>query len=179
MLRIYALIGCAFLFGCGYHLEGNGPKKSIKVPFICGDPQGELTTKLIYLLNASGYYRTGGEDSRYCLSVYIIGNKDMNVGFRYDRNKDGALLNTLIPAESRWSILAELTLVDTYTNQILVGPARISASYDFDHDWYTTFDGVNIFSLGQITDYADAKDQVQTPLYHKLAQKIVDLLIQL
>ena len=177
-LKKFLIALLLFLSGCGYHLENQSIKKSIEVPFICGDPSGEFTTKLIYLLNSSGCYRTGGASSRYCLSVSIIGSKDQNVGFKYDRNNEGRLLTTLIPSESRWSILAEVNLVDKSTGKIVLGPARVSASYDFDHDWYSTMDGINIFSLGQITDYADAKDQVQTPLYHKLAQKITDLLIQ-
>jgi hypothetical protein len=169
-----------FVFNsCGYQFEYQDVKKTIDVPFIAGDPQGEFTTKLIYLLNASGHYRTGGSNSRYCLSVSIIGNKEQNVGFRYDRNNNGQLLNTVIPAESRWSLLVEVELYDRYLGQKILGPSRISTSYDFDHDWYTTFDEINVYSLGQITDYFDAKDQVQTPLYEKLAQKIVDLLIQL
>jgi hypothetical protein len=173
------LVLLLLLTGCGYQFESLSPKKSIEIPFICGDIQGEMTTKLIYLLNASGRYLTTTSNPRYCLSINIIGNKDQNIGFRYDRNTDGDLLRTIIPTESRWSLLAEVTLVDKYSGCIVLGPARISAYYDFDHDWYSTWDGVNIYSLGQITDYADAKDQVQAPLYHKLAQKIVDLLLQI
>lgn len=176
MRSIFLLI---LLTGCGYQFENLAPKKTIQVPFVTGDIQGELTNKLIYLLNSSGRYITTDSSARYCLAVTIIGNRDQNVGFRYDRNNDGELLTTLIPAESRWSMLAEVTVTDKQTGRQVIGPSRISASYDFDHDWYATLEGVNIFSLGQITDYADAKDQVITPLYQKLAQKIVDLLIQI
>lgn len=168
------------LAGCGYQFDNYAPKKTVYVPFVEGDLQGEMTTKLIYLLNTSGKFIAGGPDSRYCLAVSLIGYKDQNVGFRYDRDSEGNMLNnTIIPAESRFSVLSEIILTDRTCNCTLLGPARISASLDFDHDWYSTWDGINVFSLGQITDYADAKDQVSSPLYQKLAQKIVDLLIQL
>ena len=177
-MRLAPAFFLCFLTGCGYQFDVQSTKKTIEVPFILGDLQGEMTTKLIYLLNTSGKYITGGSNSRYCLSVSLIGYKDQNVGFRYDRNNDGELLNTIIPAESRFSVLAEVILVDRYSGCTILGPARISASLDFDHDWYSTWDGINVFSLGQITDYSDAKDQVSSPLYQKLAQKIADLLQQ-
>ena len=53
----------------------------------------------------------------------------------------------------------------------------IKASMDFDHDYYSSRHGVNIFSLGQLTDYDTAEDTVRKPLNDRLAEKIADYVI--
>lgn len=111
--------------------------------------------------------------------MVFLETKDENVGFRYDQNSDGELINTVIPAETRTSLLVEITLVDNYTHCRYFGPSRLSAGVTYDHDWYTSHGAVNVFSMGQVTDYFDAKDGIYPQLSRRLAKKIVDLLDQI
>jgi hypothetical protein len=174
--RSLLLLNFLLLGGCGYHLltQSSNPH-TVSVPFIDNDTGGELTRALIKKLSQSEQYRPSG-CGRYTLEVSILSNKDENVGFRYDQNREGDFLNTVIPAETRTALLVEVSLIDTVKGCLAFGPARLSASHTFDHDWYVSLDRVNVFSLGQVTDYDDAKDGVYHPLTQKLAQKIVDLL---
>ena len=100
-----------------------------------------------------------------------------NVGFRYDRKRDDRLSHSMSPTETRVKVLAEVAVQDCCSGETVLGPARIYASVDFDHDYYYSRDGINVFSLGQVTDFDAAHDAVQSPLNRVLAQKIVDYVI--
>jgi len=69
-----------------------------------------------------------------------------------------------------------VTVRETCSGSIVLGPAQLDASVDFDHDYYYSPDGINEFSLGQLTDYDVAYDTVQRPLNQALARKVVDYL---
>lgn len=178
MKNLILLSALSLLSSCGYHLESEMPVRPLSVPFAVGDHQGELTNQVIYQINTAGKFRTTTAPSRYTLKLELVGNKEKNIGFRYDRNEDGQLNSTIIPSETRTSVLCLCELWDTQRCCVVLGPAKISASYAFDHEWYSSWGAVNVFSLGQVTDYQDAKDQVHTPLYRNLATKISDWLMQ-
>lgn len=173
----FILFAC-LLTACGYHIEQPTVSKTVMVPFAIGDQRGDFTNQLVYQLNATGRYRTVVAGGNSCLKVTLLSEKEDHIGYRYDRNQQGALLTTLIPTETRTSLLALVELTDATTGCYILPPAKLSASYDFDHDWYSGRDGVNVFSLGQVTDYSDAKEQAQLPLHQLLAQKIVDWMLQ-
>lgn len=165
------------LTGCGYH-SGQGciPEvyQTISIPYVQGDIDGDLTAALVKQFSQSGglaYRRCGAE---LFLKVRIIDTREENIGFRYDRQKGGRLDHTIIPTEMRMTLIAEFSVCKTCSGESILGPVIISASKDFDHDYYTSRDSVNIFSLGQLTDVDDAKDGIQAPLNQELAKKIVD-----
>lgn len=166
---------------CGYQFDtvSHVGRSSIYVPFAQGDHQGELTNQVVAQLAATGKFLLVPSNGRYRLDITCLDMKDQNVGFRYDTNEEGQTTHTLVPQETRTSLLVEVTLVDTYTNCIAIGPARVSASTVFDHEWYSSPNAINVFSLGQVNDYSDAKDNALIPLNRSLAQKIVDLLLNL
>lgn len=179
MRHLLFLFSFLCLAGCGYKLiDGNTPRYTVTVPFIEKDNSGELTRSLIRELSQSVNF-CPSRQGRYTLEVIFLETKDENVGFRYDQNSTGKLINTVIPAETRSSLLVQVTLVDNYCNCDYFGPVRVSAGVTYDHDWYTSHGAVNVFSMGQVTDYFDAKDSVYPALSRKLAKKIVDLLDQL
>jgi DNA-binding cell septation regulator SpoVG len=97
--------------------------------------------------------------------------------FRYDRKKTGELRKSIIPTETRVTVVAEVLLVEGGTGQIIRGPTRITASAEFDHTYYATRNEINIFSLGQLNDFDAARDAVMHPLNRNLAEKIVDYVI--
>jgi hypothetical protein len=124
----------------------------------------------------SGTFEYRREGGALLLQVDVIDTSDENIGFRYDRNKKGKIKKRLIPDETRTSILVEVSVVEVGTGTILLGPARLSANVEFDHDYYSSRNGVNIFSLGQLTDYDEAHSAARRPLNYALARKIVDYL---
>jgi len=167
------------LAGCGYTLvDSTAARYTVTVPFIEKDNGGELTRSLIRELSQSANF-SPSKSGRYTLEVVFVEKKDENVGFRYDQNSNGELINTVIPCETRTSLLAQITLIDSYSNCRYFGPVCISAGVTYDHDWYTSHGAVNVFSLGQVTDYFDARDSIYPVLSRKLAKKIVDMLDQI
>ena len=172
----------AFVLGsCGYHLgEGRSTQEhmTISVPYVEGDRDGMLTTAIVKQISQTGVFTYHQTDARYLLRVKIIEFRDDNIGFRYDRNKHERLIKSLIPAETRLKMVTEVVLLDSYTDQYVLGPVQIVATADFDHEDYTSRRGINIFSLGQLSDVDDAQDVAMTPLNRRMARKIVDFVVQ-
>lgn len=165
---------------CGWRMgEGNLVENysTISVPFAERDRQGFLTQYVIQELVERSPLRYTNQGGDLNLVVKLCTVDTENVGFRYDRKKNGELIDYIIPTETRLKAVAEVTLVDPCQNTPLLGPLLIEAWVDFDHDWYSTFGAVNIFSLGQLNDYDEAYDAALKPLYCRLARKIVDYVI--
>lgn len=176
---------CLFLLfilsGCGYQFTAYSQpyrSKTISVPYAIGDQDGSFTNSLIYALTTGGYtyVKCGGE-----LSVFVdlVDFRTENIGYRYDREKDGSLTRTLIPEETRLIGIARVSLIDCESGCLVVPAFEVNASVEFDHEYYTTRDGVNTFSLGQLTDYDAARTTAYHPLNKKLAQRIVEYISQI
>lgn len=167
------------LSSCGYHV-GQGELQSrystLTIPIVEGDETGFFTQELIYAISSSGSFHYVPSDGQGCLKVTILRYDQKNVGFRWDRNTDNEILKSTIPAEERLTAIAEVTLFDSCTGSVITGPDRIRASVDFDHEYTTSRQSVNQFSLGQVTDVDEARDAARTPLNRVLAHKIVDYL---
>lgn len=181
LLRIIQkFIFCLIIFqfsGCGYHF-GSGALptnySTFYIPYIKGDEEGLLTADVIKQMSRAGglKFQTAGAD--LTILVELVDLRDENIGFRYDRNRQGKLTKSIIPAETRITAFAKVTVLDGLSGEVLLGPARLSASVDFDHDYYSSRNEINVFSLGQLDDYDAAHDVVFRPLYIALAKKIVD-----
>ena len=169
------------LSGCGYQY-GQGALSSeyrtISIPYIEEDWDGQLTAELIKQISASGAFEYRLEGGELILKVVILDFDDENIGFRYNRNKRGAISKekSIVPDETRITADVEVSVVDAVSSKVLLEPVRITSSLDFDHDYYSSIDGVNIFSLGQFSDFNEALDAVHKPLNAVIAQKIVDYL---
>jgi hypothetical protein len=181
MWKCLFLLGLSVLLqGCGYrfgHGELTCKYHTICIPYVIGDKTGELTATLVKEMAKSGAFRYLSSGADISLKVAIIDLYEDNIGYRYDRDKDGERENYIIPTETRIALVAEVTVVENCSGCIALGPARIVAGVDFDHDYYFGSDHVNNLSLGQLTDIDAAYDSVQTPLYQALAEKIVDYVI--
>lgn len=174
---------CTTLTSCsGYRFGANtgltNSYKTISVPYIEGDLDGSLTSAVI-----SELVRSGAFEYRHCggaliLKAKLIDWRDENIGFRYDRKKQGELRHAIIPTETRRTSYVEVVVEDRAAGCIVSGPVQLSASADFDHDYEYARNEVNVFSLGQLSDFDAACDAVQTPLNQALARKIVDYVIQ-
>jgi hypothetical protein len=164
------------LSSCGYHmgspLPNNLSRSSVTVPFIKGDLTGDLTQALIYELTTSGY-RYVHRQGDILIRVQLLEVRADDIGFRYERESDNDVKKSLIPAETRLTAKAQVEVIDASTCCQLLPTFCVSEFVEFDHEYYTARDGVNIFSLGQLSDYDAGKEAAQMPLNRKLAQKIV------
>jgi hypothetical protein len=168
------LASCHYQFGRGELAQRYA---TISVPYAEGDQEGDLTTQVIKNLSTSGAFRyvnTGGD---LILKIKLIEVRDENIDFRYDRKKRGKLKHSIIPTETRLTVLAEVSLIESGTGQMIRGPTQITASTEFDHTYYSTRDEINVFSLGQLTDIDAAQDAAMHPLNRHLAERIVDYVI--
>jgi hypothetical protein len=174
---ISAVFPVFFMTSCGYHLGQGGLISSyhtVSVPYVIGDLDGSLTAAVIRQLSASSELEVRNQEGSLLLKIAIIDFGDENIGFRYDRNHEGEVTHSIIPTETRITEICEITVIESCSGKVLLGPVRIAASVDFDHDYYKSRNGINIFSLGQLNDYDAAHDDVYGPLNQALAKKIVD-----
>lgn len=174
MLLLASITSCGFKAGSGDLIE---EFETISICFADGDWQGTLTQTLINEVatrTSLNYVNSGGDLS---LVVSLKGLDENNIGFRYDQNKKGKRVDYIIPTETRLRVMAEVSLVDQTRGVEIVGPLLFEACYEFDHDFYSARNSVNIFSLGQLSDYDEALDAALKPLYQELSRKIVDYIL--
>jgi hypothetical protein len=177
----WLLASCGFLSSCGYYHEMDQEflrYHTYSIDPIAEDWNGDLTAALVEAMAATSqiaYRPCGGE---MILQIHVEDPDEKNIGFRYDHHRDGKIRKSIIPTETRLTICAEVTVTEAATNTALMGPVRLTTSVDFDHDYYTTYRGVNIFSLGQLNDYDEAYDAAYSPLIKALANRIVDYIAE-
>lgn len=180
-MRIAALALAFLLTACGYRFEEESdpliPRHTtLTVPYVVGDWDGSLTAAIVEQIGRTGCYSYCRSGGALTLQVELGDFVDDHIGFRYDRDKHGHLRNSIIPTETRFTAKAQVTLIDTASGKALLGPVCLTASVHFDHDYESPLNSVNIFSLGQLSDYDDAYDAAYRPLNRALAQKIVDFI---
>ena len=173
-LMLASLPSCHYQFGHGELAERY---RTISVPYVEGDLDGYLTSEIIKKISSSGAFTYLPVDGELCLKVKILSIKDRNIGYRYDRKKNHQLKHAIIPTESRATLAAEVTIFDAGKNEIIRGPIQIQAQLDFDYDYYKVEQGVNVFSLGQVNDVDSARDAARVPLDAKLAELIVEYVV--
>lgn len=179
-MRLLSLLLLCLLSGCGYKLGyGEIPEvyKTVQIPFVEGDPRGAFTKELVHALSLSGAMQYVDCGARTELVIRILEFRDQNIGFRYDRGEGNQIEETLVPAETRKVAIAEVRLIDRVTGEQILGPDLIRASTEFDHEFNSSRDAVNVFSLGQVSDIDEAEEAALIPLYRRLSRKIVDYLI--
>lgn len=179
-----AAIGlCCSLGGCGYTVGAAAHSalagKSISIPYVEGDRFGSLTSALVKQFTGRAGLRYAPVGGDLLLKVSIVDKDDENIGFRYDHDSCGKLTKYVVPVESRTTVKVEVTLLDPCSSvSPILGPVQISAALDFDHEYYSSTGGVNIFSLGQLTDIDGARDAVLMPLYEQLAEHVADYILE-
>lgn len=173
LLLFFICTSCQYRFGTGTLPQ---EYRTISIPYVKGDESGILTSEIIKHLMMSGALRyVTHEKGDLLLNVEILEIDDENIGFRYDRKKWGELKKSIIPTEMRLKMIVEVTLIDQSSQCTLKGPTRISATIDFDHDYYNS--RCISFSLGQLNDIEAAREAAIGPLNRHLAEKIVDYVI--
>jgi len=150
--------------------------RTISIPYIEGDLHGELTAAVVREIAAASPFQYRSEGGDLQLIVKIIDIDDTNIGFRYDCKHNHKHSKSIIPSETRLSIVVEITLINAATDIAVFSPVRLMASIDLDHDYNYSLRsrGIVHFSLGQLTDADDSFEAAHTPLYLAIAQKITD-----
>lgn len=174
-----------FLGACGYQFgQGSIVCKytSISIPYISGDQTGEMTEALIREMSRSGALLYKNHSADLCLKVKILNFLEDNIGYMYGPDDNHGYekknnTNSIIPNETRITVIAQVEVIDSASGCVILGPGRLTASYDFDHDYYFSPDGINQTSLGQLTNMESAREAVIKPLSVVLAQKITDFVI--
>lgn len=177
LLTLIILVVCS---SCGYQFglgDLSQQYRTITVPYVVGDLNGNLTAAIVRQLTSSGLFEYCYEGGDLNLIVKIIDFRDENIGFRYDVNKKGEIVDSVIPVETRVTAIVEVMLVDSASGDVIRGPVRIAANEEFDHDYYESHSDVNVFSLGQLIDYDAARDAASVPLNAVIAEKIRDFII--
>lgn len=187
-MRTVLLLFLILFASCGYRFDScDEGRRTISVPYVQGDYEGKLTDAIIRALSQSGafeYQRNGG---RYSLEVVIVGDNNERIGFRRDRSPNtGKVRKNIIGTENRRTLAAEITLIDTVADVRLLGPISVSASAEFDYvnenalndlsfiDSFGVRESSIQFSLGQLDSKDFSERDVLLPIYHRLAQKIID-----
>jgi hypothetical protein len=186
MKHLYYLLFLVSLASCGYRyteeesFSEKGP--SISVGYIQGDYDAILNNELIYQLSSGSRFRCVQSGGDYTLRVVMISDEHERIGFRYDRdNPTGALEKNLLGVEDRRIAKVEVSLVESSSGKILLGPHLVSASADYDYTdpgsprdlLFARKLPIIQFSLGQLDSYEGAYDGSARPLFRSLAQKIV------
>lgn len=178
------------LAGCGYRMEGLDPI-SVSVPYVIGDLEGKLTDALAYALSKTANYRYVQSGGDWTLCAKVVNENNDRIGFRYDRDaKSGKLRDNVIAIENRKEITVEVTVLSNRTGETILGPQKIKATADYDYDDPNSLVDLSFidpdtnrrvtsidFSLGQLDSVGAAGEDATSPIYRKLAQRIVDGMI--
>ncbi len=141
---------------------------TIAVPYVSGDVNGELTTRIIYELQSLPQLRIDDNASKV-LEISIVDENEDKIGYRQDPTKKH---KKIIPSENRSQMLVKVTLVDRGTKKAYIGPAYILGSIDYDHQNSSVDNNILAYSMGQLADIDTARDVTYIPLYRDIGNKI-------
>lgn len=177
---LWVALACS-LQSCGYRstAETNALSsyQTMTVPYVEGDAEGQITQQVIATLTESGAWKYRTLEADLILKVKIIDTKIEDVGYNRYYFRSRRPERWMVPNERLYSILAEVSVIEASTSKVLLGPVKRSArvKYDFDPEFDTT--DLLPFSLGQFNFVENAQNIAKKPLNEKLAQNIVDYLL--
>lgn len=165
------------LTACGYR-PGCSPLSesyhSICIPYVTGDLDGLLTAALVHEITISLPFELSSTDGQLILIVKLLNISDENIGFRYDHLHHKHDRDDLVPIETRLVARAEVSLLNSATDCVVIPTVILSAFVDVDHEYNATYHDANVFSLGQLSDAEAAFDAARIPLFRSLSKKIAD-----
>ncbi|MGD2169076.1 MAG: LPS assembly lipoprotein LptE [Chlamydiota bacterium] len=172
---------------CGYQFIQT-PGKSVSLSFVENDEYGLFTTTLIEKIGASGLYVYKNNNADYLLDVKLTGVSHEVIGYRKDLEKDFTKRENIIADEGRLNLIATVELIDLKNNETVLGPFNVSSSQDYDYVDENSLQDLTFinsngirqtvlsFSLGQLESEESARSAAFRPAFHKLAEKIVDVI---
>lgn len=197
-MKLLLIIPLILLAACGYHFEeeefGQEFRRTISVPYVKGDLQGQLTNELIRQIAHSGRFEYVREGGALTLSAKIVGDTSSKIGFRYDRREESNVpcvrFKNIQPVEARREITVEISLYDEASMIQVLKPTLVRGTSEYDFvgthslcDLSFVNNGrlvtVESFSLGQLDSIEGAQDDGLVPLYRNLARQILVGLLKL
>ena len=176
-----ALIFIAMLtltVSCGYHFGGQSSfatkYDTVSVPYVDGDIDGRLTQAIVRELTTGSTVNYVRDEGELLLKVKLTDSRDENIGFRYDRDRSDNVLKSVVQAEGRTTIIAEITLEDSKIGKVILGPTPVTVSIDYDYDVGHSSSNLLSYSLGQLDTVDAAREAASPALYRDLAERIVD-----
>ena len=167
--------------GCGYHNPDQDNKlsgyKTISLPYVQGDTEGNFTAVLAKTLAQSGNWEYRTFDSEISLIVEIVGTKIEDVGYNRHFNQNGQIQRWMDPNERRLSVLVKVTVIDEATQKVILGPEHLSDSVKYDFDEEFSEDNLVGFSLAQYNFFENAERIAHTSLNERLSKIVVDYLV--
>jgi hypothetical protein len=176
------------LASCGYRFtpsQYEGERMSLSIPYIQGDPEALFNSELSRVFASSGRFdclQSGGD---YTLGIVLLSDTNDRIGYRYDRDDaTGRRKPNILAVENRRNILAQVTLYDSHSGDVILGPMPIKASSDYDYAdpgspkdvvTYTPYGPVPSirYSYGQLNTVEGAHDDCSPKVYTTLSQKIL------
>lgn len=169
-----ALLLLIFLTACGYHLGDQAivnHYRTISVPFVQGDRDGRLTEAIVREIGRTGRLRYVSSGGQLCLKGEITGCHQENIGFEYDENLEGKRTDRIVPTEARLVYCVRFSV--TSRQGTVIGPVEVTEEIAYDFDPIDNDDELAVFSVGQFVIYDQAQEIALTPLYDRLARKVV------
>jgi hypothetical protein len=175
------------LSSCGYRFSTHDSKvvSAISIPYIKGDIDGRLTSRVIQVLSTSSRWRYTQGTADLILEAEILKNQNEYIGYQYDHLESGVLIDRLVPNEGRRKVLVKVQIVNSHTHQVVYGPYEIEGNSDYDFvnsDTYTDLSFIDSvgktysvlpFSLGQLDAPQGAIDAALHGAYQEIAEKVL------
>jgi hypothetical protein len=164
---------------------------SISIPYVKDDIEGQLTDELIKAIASSGHFAyRSGDQGELELRVAINERHTTPIGWRYQKDVDGSIDKELIVVEGRLQLSVDIELINSISEEKLLGPLTITAFTDYDYYEPNVIQDLSFidsagkrqtsikFSLGQLDSNEGAFDAIYPSLSCRLAKKIVDRILR-
>ncbi len=186
---IWIVIAAVCIQSCGYHFKSSGDVPSVNVQVVQSDEKGLLTNQLIREISEDGNIVYDPSSCQFILAAEITSLDNHNIGYRRDRNGDGTLRKNVRATEGREKISVKVQILDAHTRTCVYGPVTIEEDVDYDYVDDDSIDDLSFiddqgsrqtvlsFSLGQLESKASAQAAALTPLYRKVARRIVKTMV--
>lgn len=178
---------------CGYRFPEERLSEepvTISVPYIKGDVEGQLNTELVRILAQDPRFDYRQKGGTLTLEVAVISDGNERVGYRYDRSpSSGKRRQNIIGTENRRTLNVEVKLIDSRTQEVLIGPVHVKGEAEYDYidsdsirdltfeNAHGAMQTIMTFSMGQLDSVEGAHDATASSIYRQLAEKIVDGLV--
>ena len=188
-LFFFFFVCTACCYKCG--LKDDFVRRTVDIPYVQGDVDGQLTASLIYQISSSGCFEYKRGFSDYQLHAEVISLNDDRIGFKRDNIgcKNCKKEKNLMAIENRETIAVRVRLKSASTGKEIWGPKIITADIDYDYfdqdslkdmsfiDMNGNRQSILFYSLGQLESISSAQDSALRPLFKKLSENIVSALI--
>lgn len=151
--------------------------KTITIPFVDGDKSGFLTAELVKQFSHSGVFEYRNNRAELELKIVLLDTNEEHIGYQFYRDENNNVVERLSPTEGRSKVLARVSLIESSSGKVVLGPKEIVASVEYDFDPDLSVDNVTEFSMGQLSSIDSAQDIARLTTNEMLSEKIIDYIL--